>query len=262
MASWLESMSQDASFLDWVLESLAIDSSRAPALNLDPLPQVGLLFLDYLFNGSQSLEKAVTYHRQGFVQDDRNRKAVQHLMQRHGLSTRQAVLHDLQIALEVQLDVLDKIGKTTTVSNVMSKALKMIKYGRVYEQDLMPLSRLLDSYPGRDSVEQVILKDWQIDPVAITVEVREAGAEVQKSTSGHERVFFKTDDQHLGVGPGDMQEGDEVVVPFGSSRPWVLRSHGDHHIFVGDAFVPGIMTGQLEELWRRGELNYTDYVVR
>ena len=80
--------------------------------------------------------------------------------------------------------------------------------------------------------------------------------------SGYERVFFKTDDQHLGVGPGDLQEGDEVVVPFGSSRPWVLRSHGDHHILVGEAFVPGIMTGQLEELWRRGDLEYTDYVLR
>lgn len=262
MASWLDQMDQDASFLDWVLESLAIDSSRASALNLDSLPQVGLLFLDYLFNGSQSLEQAVIYHRQGFTQDDRNRKAVQRLMQRHGLNTRQAVLHDLQIALEVQSDVLDKISKTTTMSNVMSKALKMIKYGRESEHDLMPLSHLLDTYPGRDSLETVILKDWEIDPVALTVEVREAGAGVQKSTSGYERVFFKTDDQHLGVGPGDMQEGDEVVVPFGSSRPWVLRSHGDHHVFVGDAFIPGIMTGQLEELWRRGELNYTDYVVR
>jgi hypothetical protein len=80
--------------------------------------------------------------------------------------------------------------------------------------------------------------------------------------SGYERVFFKTDDQHLGVGPGDLQIGDEVVVPFGSSRPWVLRSHGDHHVLVGETFVPGIMTGQLEELWRRGDLEYTDYVLR
>jgi hypothetical protein len=75
-------------------------------------------------------------------------------------------------------------------------------------------------------------------------------------------VFFKTEDQHLGVGPEDLRIGDEVVVPFGSSRPWVLRSHGDHHVLVGEAFVPGIMTGQLEELWRKGDLKPTDYVLR
>jgi hypothetical protein len=42
----------------------------------------------------------------------------------------------------------------------------------------------------------------------------------------------------------------------------VLRSHGDHHVLVGEAFVPGIMTGQLEELWRKGDLKPTDYVLR
>ena len=105
----------------------------------------------------------------------------------------------------------------------------------------------------------------KIAKVRIKFDVDNAGNAIRESTfspSGYERVFFKTEDQHLGVGPGDLQIGDEVVVPIGSSGPWVLRSHGDHHVLVGDAFVPGIMTGQLEELWRRGDLEYTDYVLR
>ena len=260
LAFWLDQMSQDASFLDFLLGSLAIDSSHTSATKLDPLPQVGLLLLDYLFNGTQSLEQAVMHYRQHFTQNNRNRKMVQHLMQRHGLSPRQTILHDLHIALEVQTEVLDKIAKTNTLDNVMMKALELVKWGHSY--DVSILSDLLATIPGRDTVETVTLADWQIEPIALTVDMAEIKAGVQKSTSGHERAFFKTDGQHLGVGPGDLQEGDEVVVPFGSSRPWVLRSHGDHHILVGDAFVPGIMTGQLEELWKRGELNYTDYVLR
>jgi hypothetical protein len=142
----------------------------------------------------------------------------------------------------------------------MNKADKLINSSRSHEYT--ELSHLISTYHGAHTSEQVILEDWEIAPVELTVDVEEASAGVQKSTSGYERVFFKTEDQHLGVGPGDLQEGDEIVVPFGSSRPWVIRSHGDHHVLVGDAFVPGIMTGQLEELWSKGDLEYTDYVLR
>ena len=260
MAAWLDAISQDMSFLDWLLGSLAIDSSQASTTKIDPLPQIGLLFLDYLLDGSHSLGQAVIYHRQHFTQEPRNRKMVQHLMQRHGLFPRQAVLHDLKLALEVQLDVLDKISRTTTVNNVMKKALKAVTFGR--SSDNPELFDYLCTFPGRNTSESVVLEEWQFGIVDMAVVAVEAGADVQKSASGYERVFFKTAGQHLGVGPGDMREGDEVVVPFGSSRPWVLRSHGDHYILVGDAFVPGIMTGQLEELWKRGELDHTDYVLR
>ena len=228
--------------LDWILQALAIDYTQPPLLRLERLPQIGLLFSDYLFNGTQSLEKVMKYYHDpnatrrrdwyptscfDFRRQDPARMplhwertwvrdwslAQTGLVQRHRLSERQACLRDLEVAMELQFNVLSKIAKVT------------IK-------------------PDRDST----------------------GNAIPESTfspdSGYERVFFKTEDQHLGVGPGDLQEGDEVVVPFGSSRPWVLRSHGDHHVLVGEAFVPGIMTGQLEELWRRGDLEYTDYVLR
>lgn len=265
MNMWLDQLDRNSSFLDWFLGTLAVDTTRTPVMKLDRLPQIGLLFLDYLFNGSNSLEKAVMYHRQRFAHGIKNRTRVQDLMQRHQLPNRQAVLHDLQIALEVFLDVLDKVSRSRTVANVLNKADKLIVHGdpssRSHEYD--DLSSFVASFnDGPGSLETVKLSEDQIETVALTVDVAEAGAEVQKSASGYERVFFKTNDQHLGVGPGDLQEGDEVVVPFGSSRPWVLRSHGDHHVLVGDAFVPGIMTGQLEELWKRGEVDYTDCVLR
>jgi hypothetical protein len=260
MAGWLDSVRQDSSFLDWLLGALDVDTLSPSTTKLTRLPQIGLLLLDYLFNGSASLEKAVIYHRRNFAQGSRTRKAARHLMQRHQLPLRDSVLHDLQIALEVCLDVLDKISKTTTVSNIMNKADKLMNSSRSREYE--ELSHLISTYRGADTSEQVVLEDWEIAPVELTVDVEEAGAGVQKSELGYERVFFKTEDQHLGVGPGDLQEGDEIVVPFGSSRPWVLRNHGDHHVLVGDAFVPGIMTGQLEELWRKGDLEYTDFVLR
>ena len=209
---------EEYSFVDCIFEALAIDLAQPPLLKLERLPQIGLLLLDYLINGTQSLGKAMEYYHDPNFTRCRHwtgdwRLAQARMIQRHGLPESQAFSYDLEVALEIQVQVLSKIARLTT---------------------------------------------------RVECEIGEYGPSeaMRVSKSGYERVFFKTQDQHLGVGPGDLQEGDEVVVPFGSSRPWVLRSHGDHHILVGEAFVPGIMTGQLEELWRSGDLEYTDYVLR
>jgi hypothetical protein len=216
-STWSRSLGNDYSFLDSILKALAIDHTQTPLLKLERLPQIGLLFSDYLFDGTQSLGEVMKYHHNFYAGriDDRTvtRIRLDRLVQRHRLPETRAFLHDLEVALLIQYKILEKITRMGV------------------RPDLDELKR--------DIPESM----WSPD-------------------SGYERVFFKTEDQHLGMGPGDLQEGDEVVVPFGSSRPWVLRSHGDHHVLVGEAFVPGIMTGQLEELWRRGDLEYTDYVLR
>jgi hypothetical protein len=201
-----------------MLKALAIDLARPPLLKLERLPQIGLLFSDYLFHGTQSLGKVMEYYHNysaGWVSDRRLKTPIMaQLARRHQIPERQAFLQDLQLAMGIQFKILDKIAR-------------------------------MEMQPAWDTNQERVIPEsvWSPD-------------------SGYERGFFKTEDQHLGVGPGDLQVGDEVVVPFGSSRPWVLRSHGDHHVLVGEAFVPGIMTGQLEELWRRGDLEYTDYVLR
>jgi hypothetical protein len=213
-----QSLYEEYSFVDCILEALAIDLAQPPLLKLERLPQIGLLFLDYLFHGTQSLGKVMKYFHEPNFTRCRHwigdwRLAQAQLVQRHRLPERQAFSHDLEVALEIQPRVLSRIAKSTGCMRCEN------------EEHEPPESTCC-------------------------------------SKSGYERVFFKTEDQHLGVGPGDLQIDDEVVVPFGSSKPWVLRSHGDHHVLVGEAFVPGIMTGQLEELWRRGDLEYMDYVLR
>ena len=205
--------------LDCILAALAIGFTQPRRLERERLPQIGLLLSDYLYNGTQSLEKVMEYHHHPIVKRESSlRLGVDlslmraELAQRYYLPKSHALSQDLEVAMHLQSKFLHRIGQLVDLTGC----------------DLaIPVPE--STYP-RDS--------------------------------GYERVFFKTDDQHLGVGPGDLRIGDEVVVPFGSSRPWVLRSHGDHHVLVGDAFVPGIMTGQLEELRRRGDLEYTDYVLR
>jgi len=76
------------------------------------------------------------------------------------------------------------------------------------------------------------------------------------------RDFFSTDDGFVGMGPETMEVGDEVVVPFGASRPFIVRKHGDHHVLVGDAVVPGIMSGQLMNLYSEGSVEAKAYYLR
>lgn len=64
----------------------------------------------------------------------------------------------------------------------------------------------------------------------------------------HHRTFFTTDAGFCGIGPADVQAGDRVVVLLGASMPYVLRPVGDHYTLVGEAYVSGIMYGELMAL--------------
>ncbi|KAK1823943.1 hypothetical protein LTR12_001685 [Friedmanniomyces endolithicus] len=77
-----------------------------------------------------------------------------------------------------------------------------------------------------------------------------------------QRDFFATADGFIGMAPATLEVGDEVIVPFGASRPFVVRSHGDHHVLIGDAVVPGIMSGQMVNLCKEGTVAARDYLLR
>lgn len=60
-----------------------------------------------------------------------------------------------------------------------------------------------------------------------------------------QRRLFVTEDGHLGLGPGTLQEGDHVVVLFGSAMPFVLRPVDTWWNLRGYCYVDGIMDGEL-----------------
>ncbi|KAK1072643.1 hypothetical protein LTR12_014952 [Friedmanniomyces endolithicus] len=77
-----------------------------------------------------------------------------------------------------------------------------------------------------------------------------------------QRDFFATADGFIGMAPATLEIGDEVIVPFGPSRPFVVRSHGDHHVLIGDAVVPGIVSGQMVNLCKEGTMAGRDYLLK
>jgi len=61
------------------------------------------------------------------------------------------------------------------------------------------------------------------------------------------RCFFTTSDGFMGVGPYNIRRGDLAVILFGADVPFILREDGDGYSLIGDAFVYGVMNGELRE---------------
>ncbi len=70
-------------------------------------------------------------------------------------------------------------------------------------------------------------------------------AEVAR-TIGRGRRPFLMSCGHLGVGPSEVQSGDEVVVVRGADVPFVVRRKpsGGGHVLLGEAYVHGYMDGE------------------
>ncbi|KAJ3493347.1 hypothetical protein NLG97_g4791 [Lecanicillium saksenae] len=58
------------------------------------------------------------------------------------------------------------------------------------------------------------------------------------------RRVFRTEEGHVGMGPGEIQAGDVVTVVYGLSTPLVLRSKGKEWMLVGEAYCEGVMDGE------------------
>jgi len=72
------------------------------------------------------------------------------------------------------------------------------------------------------------------------------------------RTLFTTEDGGVGIGPGSMQEGDQLVVLLGCDNVMVLRRRleADHYHVVGNAKCSGLLDGEailgpLPDEWER-----------
>ncbi|KAF4334894.1 heterokaryon incompatibility 6 OR allele [Fusarium beomiforme] len=77
---------------------------------------------------------------------------------------------------------------------------------------------------------------------------------LQDVAISYTRAFFITQKGYIGVGPPCMKPGDRVCILFGGSIPNIVRPKldtGDEHLFLGSAYVHGIMDGEVIDAWER-----------
>ena len=59
------------------------------------------------------------------------------------------------------------------------------------------------------------------------------------------RCFFTTKKGYFGVGPRDTRRGQVVVIFLGGNMPFIVEKQEKHHCLIGEAYVHGIMDGEL-----------------
>ncbi|KAF2689807.1 HET-domain-containing protein [Lentithecium fluviatile CBS 122367] len=74
-----------------------------------------------------------------------------------------------------------------------------------------------------------------------------------------QRRLFWTQNGSYGLGPKCMQTGDVVAVLFGGNTPYVLRPHSGEYLFLGQAYVDGIMQGQLVHELQAGRVQGQEF---
>ncbi|KAF3053389.1 hypothetical protein E8E11_011834 [Didymella keratinophila] len=66
-----------------------------------------------------------------------------------------------------------------------------------------------------------------------------------------DRRFFITHAGRMGIGPDVMRQGDIVVVLFGGKVPYLLRPVASGYKFLGECYVPDLMSGEAVQAWKQ-----------
>ncbi|KAF2491138.1 hypothetical protein BU16DRAFT_566051 [Lophium mytilinum] len=86
----------------------------------------------------------------------------------------------------------------------------------------------------------------------------------------HRRRLFITEEGYMGLGPEALEVGDRVAILLGGETPFVLRTafqdyeyHGasSQYQLVGECYVRDMMSGEIIEVWKSGQLVSEDIVL-
>jgi len=96
--------------------------------------------------------------------------------------------------------------------------------------------------------------DKFIESITVYEEVIRLKYLIQPFTTAHceihcsARAHFGDLDGRYGIGPLSMEAGDEIWIIAGEPVPCVLRpAEADHYEFIGEAYIYGIMQGELAD---------------
>lgn len=66
------------------------------------------------------------------------------------------------------------------------------------------------------------------------------------------RSFILTGSGSMGLAPSDTQEGDYISVILGGDVPYIIRQSSHNWVFMGEAYVDGLMNGEAVQACRQG----------
>ncbi|WPB02388.1 uncharacterized protein RHO25_007022 [Cercospora beticola] len=280
------SLKERGHIIDEILNKLKYDfgeHKRQSKHGLDVNPSVGRLMLDYLLEGRRSyvedLERrtkpperdvVTSYERQedddlAYLQHESRhrdvRRDVEYVRERWRLKILRAEANERFVPERIAPALASGNVKIEQDFLVARDLGNLFAYARRTKNRYYLNTANSEAPMRRDvlncaSIAEVKRLRTQYDSQAQDLELHQYNAKCR------ERDFFKTKMGFLGLGPSCLQEGDEVVILLGASRPFILRKDlvsGSHYTFVGEAVVPSIMSGK----WTRLEKeSWTDFRIK
>jgi hypothetical protein len=88
--------------------------------------------------------------------------------------------------------------------------------------------------------------------------------EIEMSAPLINRRFIVTQNGYYGLAPPTAKEGDSCCVIFGARTPFIVRPIADlpsYYKFIGEAYVHGMMKGEIVEMCADGEFQEEDIIL-
>jgi hypothetical protein len=105
------------------------------------------------------------------------------------------------------------------------------------------------------------LSSLKFDPNVSKVEEEEYRPKLSVVSEGRDRRLITTEKGYIGLAVNSCVRGDIVCVVFGCSTPVLLRRVGDHYIFLGEAYLHGIMHGEAIDGLGSGEFKEESFCI-
>lgn len=162
--------------------------------------------------------------------------------------------------LELPGIILDSVSKAycIDVRSTPDVSLRFIDVSDISRN--LSWSNILGEFPYRPDASNAILKTLcardDLDPSRLRIPEVKQRFEHEVKDVGINRCLLATAKGGFGLGPLITRPGDVCCVIFGADVPFVLRPSADAsgYRLLGEAFVHGVMNGEIEGMLRSGQV--------
>ncbi|OQN95137.1 hypothetical protein B0A48_18814 [Cryoendolithus antarcticus] len=151
------------------------------------------------------------------------------------------------------LESVEHVAREYSPDGVLTKLAMVLSPGHTSQHmGILPELQRVEHFLAFKRLinEEQTLPDYDRDPTLLLHGRLAADYYLAFVNACCHRCFFATDAGYIGIGPQVMEEGDRVAILYGYRFPVVIRklaSHSESYVLIGEAYVYGIMDGEVTE---------------
>ena len=154
-------------------------------------------------------------------------------------------------------DMLDLIDTTRLVEEHGEEVAYWLANSSTTKNECMRI-RLLDLCLGEGKSDEWPFKEYGCKMPSPNVAIFKRSIDAMATA----RSFFVMQNGYMGLAPWYRKKGDLICILLGCSVPIILRKWGSNYVVVGDAYVYGMMQGEIMEEVEKERLHVQDLILQ